>query len=183
MSTSDRAVRQIVLPTRATDGAAFASSGVRMTRRLWYNAANDAAEAAEAPGGPRAPLRRRAQHIDAEMKRWMGPEKIAADDGDTVAGLKRQVGQLRVSVNQLAPATRAAFQALSLVAQIPSIVDELLKEGETKALQEKLAARGHDVGGIDGILGQRTRSAVQKEQQRLGLPADAWPTRELLDRL
>ncbi len=50
-------------------------------------------------------------------------------------------------------------------------------------LQERLAARGHDVGDVDGILGARTRIAVQAEQVRLGLPADAWPTRELLDAL
>jgi lytic murein transglycosylase len=47
-------------------------------------------------------------------------------------------------------------------------------------LQEKLAALGHDVGKIDGILGAGTRAAVQKEQVRLGLPADGWPTKELL---
>ena len=58
-----------------------------------------------------------------------------------------------------------------------------LGESQMKALQKKLTARGHDVGGIDGILGAKTRSAVQKEQARLGMPADAWPTRQLLDRL
>lgn len=51
------------------------------------------------------------------------------------------------------------------------------------ALQTKLTQRGHDVGGIDGILGAMTRIAVQAEQQRLGLPADAWPTVELLNAL
>jgi lytic murein transglycosylase len=51
---------------------------------------------------------------------------------------------------------------------------------QIEALQTKLKARGHDVGGVDGILGARTRAAVQIEQQRLGLPADAWPTAELL---
>ena len=51
---------------------------------------------------------------------------------------------------------------------------------QMRALQKKLAARGHDVGKIDGILGQQTRAAVQTEQQRLGLPADAWPTPDLL---
>ena len=60
---------------------------------------------------------------------------------------------------------------------------EPLGEGQMKALQKKLTARGHDVGGIDGILGAMTRAAVQKEQKRLGLPADAWPTRELLNKL
>lgn len=54
---------------------------------------------------------------------------------------------------------------------------------QMKALQTKLSARGHDVGRIDGILGARTRIAVQKEQQRLGLPADAWPTPRLLNAL
>ena len=52
-----------------------------------------------------------------------------------------------------------------------------------QALQQKLAQRGHDVGKIDGILGAATRAAVQAEQARLGLRADAWPTAELLDRL
>lgn len=54
---------------------------------------------------------------------------------------------------------------------------------QMKDLQRKLQARGHDVGGIDGILGAGTRAAVQAEQVRLGLPADAWPTAALLNRL
>ena len=54
---------------------------------------------------------------------------------------------------------------------------------DMKRLQRRLAARGHDVGGIDGILGARTRAAVQDVQAELGLPADAWPTDALLDRL
>ncbi len=60
---------------------------------------------------------------------------------------------------------------------------QALGEGQMKSLQKKLTARGHDVGGIDAILGAKTRSAIQKEQKRLGLPADAWPTRELLEKL
>jgi lytic murein transglycosylase len=61
--------------------------------------------------------------------------------------------------------------------------DPALDLDQMKALQEKLAALGHDVGLIDGILGAGTRTAVQKEQARLGLPADGWPTRDLLDAL
>jgi peptidoglycan hydrolase-like protein with peptidoglycan-binding domain len=49
-----------------------------------------------------------------------------------------------------------------------------------KALQTKLEALGHDIGKVDGILGSGTRQAVQKEQARLGLPADGWPTQTLL---
>ena len=58
-----------------------------------------------------------------------------------------------------------------------------LAGADMKQLQRKLQARGHDVGKIDGILGAGTRAAVQAEQKRLGLPADAWPTAELLSRL
>jgi lytic murein transglycosylase len=65
----------------------------------------------------------------------------------------------------------------------PGKPDEGLTIEQMKVLQRKLEARGHDVGGIDGILGAMTRQAVQAEQARLGLPPDAWPTRAFLDRL
>jgi len=61
--------------------------------------------------------------------------------------------------------------------------DPALSLSQMKTLQRKLQARGHDVGKIDGIWGGNTRIAVQKEQARLGLPADGWPTRALLNRL
>jgi len=58
-----------------------------------------------------------------------------------------------------------------------------LSGNQMKALQRKLQARGHDVGKVDGILGAKTRLAVQREQARLGLVPDAWPTTELLNKL
>jgi lytic murein transglycosylase len=56
-------------------------------------------------------------------------------------------------------------------------------DAQMKALQTKLEARGHDVGSVDGILGSGTRIAIQKEQLRLQLPSDGWPTAELLNAL
>jgi lytic murein transglycosylase len=61
--------------------------------------------------------------------------------------------------------------------------DPSLSDSQMKSLQRKLAKRGYDVGKIDGILGAKTRAAVQTEQQRLGLPADAWPTKALINKL
>ena len=58
-----------------------------------------------------------------------------------------------------------------------------LSGDQMMALQRKLAALGHDVGKIDGILGSGTRAAVRAEQMRLNMPADAWPTPRLLDAL
>ncbi|MER9899447.1 peptidoglycan-binding protein [Mesorhizobium sp. M0130] len=58
-----------------------------------------------------------------------------------------------------------------------------LNGDQMKALQTKLEAKGYDVGTVDGILGTNTREAIRKEQMRLGLPVDGWPTPELLARL
>ncbi|MFC5387512.1 lytic murein transglycosylase [Aquamicrobium segne] len=52
-----------------------------------------------------------------------------------------------------------------------------------KELQRKLQAHGHDVGNVDGILGANTREAVRLMQMQLGMPADGWPTPDLLSRL
>jgi lytic murein transglycosylase len=61
--------------------------------------------------------------------------------------------------------------------------DEGLAAETMKQLQQKLAGMGYDVGEIDGVLGTGTREAVRKEQARLGLPVDGWPTPALLANL
>lgn len=61
--------------------------------------------------------------------------------------------------------------------------DPGLNDAQMKQLQRKLAERGHDVGKIDGILGAGTRAATRAAQMQLGLPADGWPTPDLLSRL
>jgi len=55
-----------------------------------------------------------------------------------------------------------------------------LSAAQMKQLQQALLDRGYKVGKVDGILGAMTRDAVRAEQLRLGMPADAWPTPELL---
>lgn len=65
----------------------------------------------------------------------------------------------------------------------PGNPDPGLQDADMKSLQTKLKSLGHDVGKIDGILGAGTRAAVRREQARLGLPVDGWPTAALLSRL
>jgi len=55
-----------------------------------------------------------------------------------------------------------------------------LSGDQMERLQHLLQNRSYDVGGVDGILGAKTRAAVQSEQVRLGMPADGWPTPALL---
>ena len=50
-------------------------------------------------------------------------------------------------------------------------------------LQKRLAAKGYDVGDIDGKIGKATRLAVKDMQIKLGLPADSYPTADFLARL
>ena len=54
---------------------------------------------------------------------------------------------------------------------------------ELADLQRHLHRLGYDVGKIDGKLGTQTRDGVKKAQIKFGLPADSYPTPELLDRL
>ena len=54
---------------------------------------------------------------------------------------------------------------------------------QTKQLQQILVGQGYDVGKIDGVIGARTRAAVKDVQLKLGLPADSYPTPQLLARL
>jgi lytic murein transglycosylase len=50
-------------------------------------------------------------------------------------------------------------------------------------LQRLLTRQGYNVGEIDGKFGNATRGAVKQTQLKLGLPADSYPTAELIERL
>ena len=50
-------------------------------------------------------------------------------------------------------------------------------------LQRLLNEHGYKVGDIDGKLGAGTRAAVRLAQMKTGLPADSYPTVELIERL
>jgi lytic murein transglycosylase len=58
-----------------------------------------------------------------------------------------------------------------------------LSLAETKELQQLLTRRGFDVGKIDGVVGAQSRAAIRTVQLEYGLPADAYPTAELLNRM
>jgi lytic murein transglycosylase len=60
---------------------------------------------------------------------------------------------------------------------------ESLSFRQLKEMQELLKQRGFDVGDVDGKLGANTRKAVKEVQIKLGLPADSYPTAELLSAL
>ncbi len=82
-------------------------------------------------------------------------------------------------------ATTAAYLAMRIAgapkmrtgkADIPQLNGE-----ETKELQRLLIRRGFEVGAVDGLVGEKTRAAVKAMQLKLKLPADSYPTPQLLD--
>jgi lytic murein transglycosylase len=54
---------------------------------------------------------------------------------------------------------------------------------DVKEIQTILSRSGQDVGAIDGFLGLKTRQAIKAMQMKYGLPADSYPTAELLARM
>src|SRR3990170_1312123 len=60
---------------------------------------------------------------------------------------------------------------------------DTLSLAETKEVQQQLAKRGFEVGKIDGVVGAASREAIRTMQVKYGLPADGYPSAELLGRL
>jgi lytic murein transglycosylase len=77
-------------------------------------------------------------------------------------------------------ATRLAG-APALAAGTATVVP--LPVADVREVQTLLARAGFDVGKIDGVIGEKTRSAVKQMQIKYGLPADSYPDAALLARL
>lgn len=89
--------------------------------------------------------------------------------------------------NSLIYSTTAAYLATRIAGAPPlrkgnGTPDSFTME-QTRELQTLLAKAGYDVGGIDGKLGASSRKAVQQAQMKFKLPADGYPTEELVRRL
>jgi lytic murein transglycosylase len=88
--------------------------------------------------------------------------------------------------NSLVYSTTAAYLA-TRIAGAPAMrrgsPPPALAFEDMKAMQAMLARAGFDVGKIDGFAGLKTRQAVKATQVKYGLPADSYPTAELLARM
>lgn len=60
---------------------------------------------------------------------------------------------------------------------------EVMQPQQVMELQNILTKMGNDIGDADGKVGAKTRAAIKQAQMKVGLPADSYPTSELLDRL
>jgi lytic murein transglycosylase len=89
--------------------------------------------------------------------------------------------------NSLIYSTTAAYLATRIAGappmQRPTGPVAQLPFSELRELQQLLVRAGYDVGKVDGVMGQQSRTAVKAMQIKFGLPADSWPTAELLARM
>jgi lytic murein transglycosylase len=88
--------------------------------------------------------------------------------------------------NSLVYSTTAAYLATRIAGASPlrrGNPPPALPFADVKAMQGMLAHAGYDVGALDGFLGLKTRQAVKATQLKYGLPADSYPTAELLARM
>jgi lytic murein transglycosylase len=61
--------------------------------------------------------------------------------------------------------------------------DPGLSRAERRELQALLIARGYDIGEADGIIGSRTRTAIEAFQGSVGLPPDGHPGKRVFEAL
>jgi len=89
--------------------------------------------------------------------------------------------------NSLIYSTTAGYLATRIAGappmRRPSAPIAQLPFNEIRELQQLLVRAGFTVGKVDGVLGQQSRSAIKAMQIKYGLPADSWPTAELLARM
>jgi lytic murein transglycosylase len=88
--------------------------------------------------------------------------------------------------NSLVYSTTAAYLA-TRIAGAPLLhrgnPPPALAFNDVKAMQAMLTRAGYDVGAVDGFSGLKTRQAVKAVQLKYGLPADSYPTADLLARM
>jgi lytic murein transglycosylase len=88
--------------------------------------------------------------------------------------------------NSLVYSTTAAYLATRIAGAPPlhpGAPSAALPFNEVKEMQGLLVRAGHDVGNVDGFMGLKSRQAVKAMQLKYGLPADSYPTAELLERM
>jgi lytic murein transglycosylase len=89
--------------------------------------------------------------------------------------------------NSLIYSTTAGYLAARIAGAAPmrrpTAAVAQLPFNDIKELQQLLVRAGFDVGKVDGVLGQQSRTAIKAMQVKYGLPADSWPTAELLARM
>jgi peptidoglycan lytic transglycosylase B len=108
---------------------------------------------------------------------WRGPAFLVYENFDVIMRWNRSEF-FALTVGHLADRI-AGGPALTR----PPPATSRIPRTDVERLQRYLAARGYDVGPVDGRLGPRSQAAVRALQRDRGLVADGFVSRDLLDAL
>ncbi|MFT6067245.1 MAG: lytic murein transglycosylase [Methylophilaceae bacterium] len=111
---------------------------------------------------------------------WQGPAFLVASNFNAVMHWNRSINYA-LSVSHLADQL-AAGEDKPLVNNW-GVDEEAMTFNQAWAMQAKLNTLGYDSGKPDGFPGTKTQQAIRDYQLKHGLPADGYPSRELIDRV
>ncbi len=185
---SDQVQASLILPM-GKDGPAFIAYPNMLVFFQWnqslVNSLTAGYLATRLQGAPQVSRGGNIQSLSVGQIRQL--QTILTQAGYDVGGIDGVIGaQTRDAVRDMQlrmglPAD--GYPTVPFLAALAGSAGTGLTSPEIVELQTILTQLGYDVGGVDGVIGARTRAAVTAVQQQLGLPADGVPTPELLERL
>ncbi len=110
---------------------------------------------------------------------WLGPAFAVYDNYNVIMHWNRS-SHYALSVGRLADRIAGAG---TLSRALPADEALAIAPQDLKTIQTSLNALGFDAGKPDGILGSKTRRALQQFEQQTGLVADGYPDENTLYRL
>ncbi|MBT4890637.1 MAG: lytic murein transglycosylase [Rhodospirillales bacterium] len=122
---------------------------------------------------------------------------VVAIEGSLVlpAGHKGPAFIIYSNFNSIMTWNRSTFYAIAIghladrfmgqggVLTPPPVNEIALSRDNVIEIQNLLTAKGFDTNGVDGMIGPMTRKAVRSFQAKVGIPADGYPSMELLEKL
>ncbi len=121
-----------------------------------------------------------------QAHKWynLAASRLPSDEDRDLAVKNRDTVAPKMTAAQIAEAQRLArdWKPKTQAAPTPPLIDyaRLVKESEIREVQLNLATLGYKPGPADGILGSRTRSAIEAFQRDQGLPATGEVSNEIL---
>lgn len=106
-----------------------------------------------------------------------GPAFLAYENFNIFTEWNQSLNYATTAAHLAARLAGAPVMSRGLSPSTPLVPDQI------KELQAQLMTAGFKVSTADGRLGYETRAAIREAQKKFGLPADSYPTVELIQRL
>lgn len=164
----------VALEVKLPAGFAYAQAqlGIRKNTEAWKNAGVTQVDGTSLPALENSAI--------LLPQGWLGPAFLVASNFDAVMNWNRSINYA-LSVSHLADQVSSGVDK-PLVNKWGAH-DEAMTFNQAWAMQAKLNELGYDSGKPDGFPGSKTHEAIRNYQLSHGLPADGYPSSELVERV